>query len=129
MAQIKIYGVRERLDPIKARMSDIVHSCVVDALQFPEDKRAHRFFPLAREDFYFPGGRTDAYTIIEVAMIEGRTSETKKKLVKLLFERISAALPITPMDLEINILEAPKVNWGFRGKCGDEIELTYKIEV
>jgi phenylpyruvate tautomerase PptA (4-oxalocrotonate tautomerase family) len=129
MAQIKIYGMRAQLDPIKARLSDVVHSCVVDALQFPRDKRAHRFFPMAPDDFYLPSGRTDAYTIIEIAMIEGRTTETKKKLIMLLFERISSSLGISTTDLEIAILEAPKASWGFRGKTGDEVELTYEIQV
>jgi hypothetical protein len=104
-------------------------ACVVEALEFPADKRAHRFFPLAREDFFFPGGRTDAYTIIEIAMIAGRSVETKKKLILLLFERIASSLGISPVDLEINISEAPKVNWGFRGKTGDEVELNYRIEL
>ena len=49
MAQIKIYGVRERLDPIKRQLSDVIHACVVEALQYPRDKRAHRFFPLERD--------------------------------------------------------------------------------
>lgn len=129
MAQIKVYGLRERLDPIKARLSDVIHACVVEALQFPEDKRAHRFFPLAREDFFFPSGRSDAYTIIEVAMIAGRSVEAKKKLILLLFERIAASLGVSPVDIEINISEAPKANWGFRGKTGDEVELSYRIEV
>lgn len=129
MAQIKVYGLREKLDPIKARLSDVIHACVVEALQLPQDKRAHRFFPLARDDFFYPSGRTDAYTIIEIAMIAGRTDETKKKLIMLLFERIASALGISPVDIEIAISEAPKVNWGFRGKTGDEVELTYRIEV
>ncbi len=129
MAQIKVYGLREQLDPIKARLSDVIHGCVVEALRLPEDKRAHRFFPLARDDFFYPAGRTDAYTIIEIAMIAGRSVETKKKLILLLFERIAANLGISPVDVEINISEAPKCNWGFRGKTGDEVELTYQIEV
>jgi hypothetical protein len=45
VAQIKIYGIKEHLNPIKAKLSDVIHSCVVDALSFPQDKRAHRFFP------------------------------------------------------------------------------------
>ena len=56
MSQIKIYGLKENLDPIKAELSDVVHSCVVDALDFPKDKRFHRFFPLDPSDFYYPGG-------------------------------------------------------------------------
>lgn len=129
MAQIKVYGVKEKLDPIKARLSDVIHACVVEALEFPEDKRAHRFFPLAREDFFFPSGRTDAYTIIEIAMIAGRSVEAKKKLILLLFERIAGNFGISAVDIEISITEAPKANWGFRGKTGDEVELNYRIEV
>lgn len=129
MAQIKVYGVKEQLNPIKARLSDVIHGCVVEALQFPVDKRAHRFFPLEREDFYMPAGRTDAYIIIEIMMIEGRTVETKKALIRLLFERIHTEFAISLTDIEINIAESPKHNWGFRGKPGDEVELTYRIEV
>jgi len=129
MAQIKIYGLKDHLNPIKPQLSDVIHACVVEALHFPPEKRAHRFFPLAREDFYYPDGRSEAYTIIEITMIEGRTVETKKKLIRLLFERIHTELAIALMDIEIVILEAPSTNWGFRGKTGDEVELTYKIEV
>ncbi len=129
MAQIKIYGVKARLNPIKARLSDLIHGCVVEALSFPLDKRAHRFFPLEPEDFYMPAGRTDDYIIIEIMLIEGRSIEAKKSLIRLLFERIHANFGIALADIEIAITEAPKHNWGFRGKTGDEVELNYKIEV
>jgi phenylpyruvate tautomerase PptA (4-oxalocrotonate tautomerase family) len=131
MAQIKIYGLAEYLNPVKARLSDAIHSCVVDALQFPVDKRAHRFFPLAREDFHIPGGqgRTEAYTIIEVAMFEGRSAEAKRRLIHLLFERLERQAGIRPADVEITITETPRANWGFRGQTGDEIALGYRVEV
>lgn len=129
MSQIKIYGLKENLDPIKAALSDVIHSCVVDALHFPEDKRFHRFFPLDPSDFYYPSGRTTKYTIIEISMFEGRSVDTKKHLIRLLFERVHEQLNILPQDLEITITETPKHNWGFRGMPGDEIELNYKIEV
>ena len=79
MAQIKIYGMKEHLNPVKAKLSDIIHSCVVDALHYPQDKRAHRLFGLERDDFYYPTGRTDKYTIVEISMFEGRSTETKKR--------------------------------------------------
>src|SRR5258707_14089461 len=103
MAKRKIYGLKDRLNPIKARPSDVIHSCVVDALQFPLDKRAHRFFPLERDDFYYPAGRSEAYTIIEIMMIEGRTIETKKRLIMFLFERSTAMLTIGPQIIRIAI--------------------------
>ena len=129
MSQIKIYGLKENLDPIKAELSDVIHSCVVDALDFPGDKRFHRFFPLDPSDFYYPSGRTTKYTIIEISMFEGRSVEAKKHLIRLLFERVHQQLNILPQDLEITITETPKHNWGFRGTPGDEIELNYKVEV
>ena len=129
MAQIKIYGISARLEPIKAKLSDIIHSCVMDALQFPADKRAHRFFPLDPSNFFYPAGRTERYTIIEISIFEGRSIETKKRLIRLLFERIHAELGISHQDVEITITETPKHNWGFRGSPGDEIGLNYKVEV
>ena len=129
MSQIKIYGLGCRLAPIRDQLSNIIHSCAMDALGMPKDKRAHRFIALAKEDFIMPGGRTEAYTIIEISMIEGRTSETKKKLIRLLFDRIQEQIGISHMDLEICIYESPACNWGFRGMHGDEIELNYKINV
>jgi 5-carboxymethyl-2-hydroxymuconate isomerase len=128
MVQTKIYGLREHLDPIKSELSDIIHSCIMDALQYPSDKRAHRFFPLDASDFFYPAGRTDRYTIIEFSMIEGRSVETKKQLIQLLFERVQS-LGISTQDLEMTIFETPKQNWGFRGLPGDEHQLNYKIEV
>jgi phenylpyruvate tautomerase PptA (4-oxalocrotonate tautomerase family) len=131
MAQVKIYGLAEYLVPVRATLSDVIHSCVIEALQFPPDKKAHRFFPMERADFFIPGGqgRTDRYTIIEISMFEGRSVETRKQLIRLLFERISAAAQISPADVEITITETPRHNWGFRGLPGDEIGLSYKVEV
>jgi 5-carboxymethyl-2-hydroxymuconate isomerase len=129
MAQVKIYGITEKLNSVKEKLSDVIHSCVMDALQFPADKRAHRFFPMEKENMFLPGGRTDAYTIIEISMIEGRTVETKKKLIRLLFDQIKEQVGIEHMDLEICIYESPACNWGFRGMHGDEIKLNYKINV
>lgn len=129
MAQIKIYGIKEHLGPIRGRLSETIHQCVVEALKFPLDKRAHRFFLMDKEDMLYPAGRTDAYTIIEITMIEGRTVETKKKLIRLLFDRIRDEVGISHQDVEICIQESPASNWGFRGKTGDEVSLNYKIEV
>ena len=128
MTQIKIYGVKDYLNPIKQQLSDAIHTCVMEALQYPADKRFHRFFPLDKSDFYYPSGRSDHYTIIELSMFEGRSVEAKKQLIHLLFERLQP-LSISPQDLEITIFETPKHNWGFRGLPGDEHELNYKVDI
>lgn len=129
MAQIKIYGLKEKLNPIKKMLSNVIHSCVMDAFEYPLNKRFHRFFPLDKDDFYFADERTEAYTVIEISIFEGRTVEAKKRLIKLLFERIYSECNISPQDIEITIFETPRHNWGIRGLPGDELTLTYNVNV
>src|SRR2546421_982863 len=128
MAQIKVFGIKERLLPVRERLSEVIHECVMEALHFPRDKRAHRFFPMERDNMLYPEGRTDAYTIIEITMIEGRSVDARKKLIRLLFDKIKEKVGIEHQDLEICIQESPACNWGFRGMHGDEVRLDYKID-
>ena len=37
---IRIYGIEAQLNPIKAKLSDVINQSMVEALSFPEDKRA-----------------------------------------------------------------------------------------
>lgn len=78
---------------------------------------------------FYPSGRTDAYTIIEITIIEGRSVEAKKKLIRLLFDKIRDNVNISHQDIEICIQESAAYNWGFRGMHGDEVKLNYKINV
>ncbi|WP_418642170.1 tautomerase family protein [Vibrio chaetopteri] len=127
---IVIYGIRDRLNPIKGRLSDVIQSCMTDVLTLPASKRAHRIVPLDKEDFYFPVDRSDSYTVIEINMMEGRKPDTKKALIKELFNRIETELGISPVDIEITIKEQPAHCWGFRGMTGDEAQdLKYRVNV
>lgn len=129
MSQVKIYGIAEHLLPVRERLSQVIHNCVMDVLGLPAGKRAHRFFPLQKENFLYPEDRTDAYTIIEISMMSGRTEVTKKKLVRELFDRIQSEIGIAHQDIEICIYESPPCNWGFRGLHGDEAKLNYSVNV
>lgn len=126
---IVIYGIKEQLNPVKAQLSDTIHSCMQSVLGMPEDKRAHRFIPMAKEDFYYPSDRSDAYTVIEINMIAGREQDTLKRLIKTLFNEIEKHIGIKPIDVEITIKEQPAHCWGFRGMTGDEAKLNYKVNV
>lgn len=118
--------MRSSLNPIKKKLSDTIHHCIVETLKFPQNKKAHRFINLEKDDFFYPEGRTEAYIIIEIMMISGRTVETKKRLINMLFKEIHKQLGISTTDIEICILESPASNWGFRGKTGDEVGINYK---
>ncbi len=129
MAQVKIYGLRTHLEPIKLQLSDVIHQCLVEAFKLPEDKRFHRFIALEPNDFIFPNDRSDNYTIIEIFMFEGRSVESKKLLIGLLYRSLAASFGISSQDLEIVVLESPCHNWGIRGLPGDELTLNYKVNV
>src|SRR6478609_1022151 len=129
MAQIKFFGLAQCLRPRREQLSAVVHSCVMDVLGLPAGKRAHRFFYLEPEDFLMPEGRSDNYTILEIQMMQGRSKETKKRLVKLLFERLREDVGIAEQDVEITVLEAAPENWGFRGLHGDEASLPYAVKI
>ena len=126
---ILVYGVADRLGPIKRQLSDAIHSCMQAVLGIPEDKRAHRFIALSRDDMFLPGGRSDAYTVIEINMMQGRTEQTKKALIHRLFAVLEAEVGLLPIDVEITIHEQPPHCWGFRGMTGDEARLNYEINV
>jgi phenylpyruvate tautomerase PptA (4-oxalocrotonate tautomerase family) len=129
MGQVKIFGIREELHPIREQLSHVLHECVVEAFQYPKEKRAHRFIYIEADSFFYFEGRTKKHTIIEISIFEGRSIEAKKKLHQLLFNRFEKELHITPMDLEITIFETPMHNWGIRGKSADELALNYKVNV
>jgi len=129
LAQVKIYGLRSNLTKTKNKLSDVIHQCIVKSLSFPKDKKYHRFIAFDKDEMIFPNDKSEQYTIIEIMMMEGREVETKKDLIKSLFEEIYRELNIENNDLEICIIESPASNWGFRGKTGDEIKLNYQVKV
>jgi len=129
LAQVKIYGLKISLSKMRSELSDIIHECIVDSLSFPKDKKHHRFISFDKDEMIFPDDKSEQYTIIEIMMMEGRTTQTKKELIKSLFKKIEHELHIDNNDLEICIIESPASNWGFRGMTGDEIKLNYKVTV
>ena len=46
-----------------------------------------------------------------------------------LLERLDRECGIGPTDVEVTITETPKHNWGIRGLPGDELPLTYRVDV
>lgn len=113
----------------RTRLSDVIHGCLVDALELPAEKRFQRFFALEPENFIFPPDRGARYTILEIQMFAGRSEATRKNFIRLLFERFTQELGYDVNDLEVNIIETPRANWGIRGLPGDELTLSYDVTV
>lgn len=128
MAQVKIYGLRTNIEKNRAAISQAIQSSLQEAFKLPIEKRFQRFISMAEGDFLFPKDRSEDYTIIEIIIFEGRSIESKKKLIRSIFENMQKA-GIDSHDVEITLFETPKENWGIRGKPGDELQLNYKVEV
>ena len=126
---MKIYGLEEKLSSIKQSLSEVIHSCNMEVFKLPKEKKFHRFFPLKRDNFFFPSNRSENYMIIEIIMFEGRAVKTKKELIKMLFYKIEKELKISSNDIEIVLIEIPQHNWGIRGIPGDELKLNYKTDI
>ncbi|MEM8604862.1 MAG: tautomerase family protein, partial [Cyanobacteria bacterium P01_H01_bin.121] len=64
-----------------------------------------------------------------INLMQGRAKDTKKRLIKTLFDQLEHQLGLSPIDIEITINEQPAHCWGFRGITGDEAKLNYNIDV
>jgi len=56
MSQIKIFGLRSALSPVIKEISDVIQSCVVDALNYPVDKPRAPVFPARSRRVFLPAG-------------------------------------------------------------------------
>ncbi|MBN1468986.1 MAG: tautomerase family protein [Fusobacteriaceae bacterium] len=128
MGQIKVYGNKEFIEKEKSKIIEVIHSSMVDIFKLPKDKKFYRFFSLEKENYIYPEGRSEKYIIIEIIIFSGRKIETRKNLIKKIFENFVEKLNMQVEDIEITIIESSKENWGIRGFVGDELKLNYKVE-
>jgi phenylpyruvate tautomerase PptA (4-oxalocrotonate tautomerase family) len=129
MVQVKIYGLKMPLMAHADLLSAAIHNAIVKALVYSPEKKFHRLIGLEKSEFIYPADRSENYTIIEISMFEGRSTEAKKSLIRLIFANIEREVGIKPQDVEITIYETPNHHWGIRGLCGDELALGYKVDV
>jgi phenylpyruvate tautomerase PptA (4-oxalocrotonate tautomerase family) len=127
MAQIKVYGNRSVWGERRAEISDALHEALVRTWQLPADKRFHRFLLLDDGDLVAP--RSDSYLVVEIVCFTGRSREAKRALIAALYDDVAPRLGLDVNDLEIVIVESPKENWGIRGMSGDELTLSYRVDV
>lgn len=127
MVQVKIYGNRRVWGQRRAEVSDALHAALVGAWKIPEDKRFHRFLLLDDGDLVAP--RSDDYLLIEIVAFTGRTREAKRELIRRVYDDVAPALRVATDDVELVVIESPAESWGIRGRSGDELSLSYKVDV
>ena len=127
MAQVKVYGRRSVWGARRQEVSDAVHGALVGAWGLPEDKRFHRFLLLDDEDLVAP--RAAGYLVVEIVCFTGRSPRAVRALIAAFADDVAPALGLSADDLEVVVLESPPTHWGIRGVAGDELSLTYRVDV
>jgi 4-oxalocrotonate tautomerase family enzyme len=130
MPIVSIEMIKGRSREEKARVMEAVHSSLVEAFGIPANDRTLRIVEHDKEDFAHPPHRTDGFTIVSISAFSGRGAEAKRRLYRLVADRVSQALGLDPTDVFIVLHEVPKENWGIRGGISaSDVDLGYTVEV
>ncbi len=129
MPLVKI-EVRKTWQPEQVQaMIDAVYRAQREALKIPEHDRQIRFIEHGPEHFHIPPGKSENYTLIEIALFAGRSLEAKRALYQAIVRNLGV-LGIAPDDIFIVLHEVPLDNWGIRGGVpASEVDLGFRIEV
>ncbi len=109
--------------------ANAIHQALITESAYPKEKKFQRFTPLYSDNFIYPDDRSDEYLIIEISMFVGRSVDTKKSLIKRIYQNLLNDCQIAFQDVEITIFETRKENWGIGGQNADELILNYCVDV
>ncbi len=108
---------------------DAVYLAQRDALKVPEHDRQIRYVEHSPEHFHVPPGKTENYTVVEIALFAGRSLDAKRALYQAIVLNLSA-VGIAPSDIFILLHEIPLENWGIRGGVpASEVDLGFKVDI
>ncbi len=113
---------------VQAIMEAVYHA-QREALKVPESDRQIRYIEHKPEHFHVPPGKTENYTLVEIALFAGRTLNAKRALYQAIVRNLGE-LGIAAGDIFIVLHEVPLENWGVRGGApASEVDLGFKVDV
>jgi phenylpyruvate tautomerase PptA (4-oxalocrotonate tautomerase family) len=112
-----------------AEFIEAVHAAMTEVLRLPPHDRVVRLFEHAPDHFAIPPGRSDHFTLVEIMMFDGRTTDTKRKLYKAIVANL-AAFEVPAEEVMIVLKESPLENWGIRGgQAACDVELAVDVSL
>jgi hypothetical protein len=128
-----ILDVRRAYAPAEeTRLMQCVHDCIVEALRVSP---VHRNVTLVVHEPHRFLGRTDCpdperLTNVSIFLLPGRSVEAKRRLYRLLVERLQQGFRIPPECVLVRLHELPAENFGVRGgQALCDVELGYAVNV
>ncbi|MBN1397570.1 MAG: tautomerase family protein [Bacteroidetes bacterium] len=113
----------------KKHILDGVHKALVDSFKIKDSDRNQLISELDDSNFERSAGKSKSFVIIEITAFKGRSREAKRMLYQKIRENLETSPGIKRNDILIVIKEPELVNWGLNGKCADEIDLGFNVNV
>lgn len=122
--------VRKKWPPEQVQaIIEAVYLAQREALKVPEHDRQIRFVEHRPEHFHIPPGKTENYTLVEIALFAGRSVEAKRALYQAIVRNLGA-IGIAASDVFIVLHEIALENWGIRGGVpASETDIGFRIDV
>lgn len=128
LVKVEIYQGKSK--EYKKAILDGIHKALVNSFKIPDDDRNQRLYELDEDNFERRENKSKNFTIIEILIFKGRTSDTKKLLYSEIVNSLSENPGIDGNDILIVLNEQELENWGVSGgKPADEVDLGFKINV
>lgn len=113
----------------KRALMEAVQGAIASTLKLPPHDRNLRLCAHACDEWLLPEGVSDRYVLVEIALFEGRTPETKGLLYAAIVEAL-AGVGVPKGEVFLRIIEQPRENFGIRGgQRADLVLLGYEVKL
>lgn len=127
MPLVRVEIIKGKSHDYKKKLLQTIHESLMGTLGIEDDDRFQRLYELDSDYFERRASKTTQFTLIELTLLPGRSTELKRSVIKEITASLGAQLKIEPADIIILINEPPLENWGCYGNQASEMELDYKL--
>jgi phenylpyruvate tautomerase PptA (4-oxalocrotonate tautomerase family) len=130
MPSITIEVRREYSRDEEVAIMEAVHEAVVTAFRIPVHDRSARLIVHEPHRFQVPAGLTqpERATVVSIDAFAGRTLDAKRNLYRIMADNLEL-LGIPRDHIKVLIRDIPRHDWGFGGRAGSDVEISFTIEV
>lgn len=127
---VTLVSILEGRSPAEKRaLMEAVQGAIAATLQLPPHDRNLRLCVHGQDEWLLPEGTSECYVLVEIALFEGRTPETKGKLYAAIVA-VLEGVGVPKNEVFLRIIEQPRENFGIRGgQRADLVLLGYEVKV
>jgi len=127
---VTLVSILEGRSPAEKRsLMEAVQGAIASTLKLPQHDRNLRLCAHGQDEWLLPEGASDRYVLVEIALFEGRTPETKGQLYAAIVEALEG-VGVPKGEVFLRIIEQPRENFGIRGgQRADLVQLGYEVKL